>query len=312
MPGRLHPTVGWTVMEPVIRLEGLTKFYGRHRGVIDLDLEVYPGEVFGYLGPNGAGKTTTIRLLLDLIRPSRGRAVMLGGDPRADGPRLRREIGYLAGDPALYRKMTGRQLLSYLGHLRGMDGLGPAEQMAGRLDLDLERPIGDLSRGNRQKVALVQALMHSPRLLVLDEPTAGLDPLMQREFYRLVAEAKAEGRTVFLSSHVLSEVERIADRVGIVREGRLVVVEGLEALKAKAVRRLEMHFAGPVPREEFAALPGVQDVTVDDGVLACTAVGSIDRLVKAAARYEVTNLISHEADLEELFLRYYEEAGDAA
>jgi ABC-2 type transport system ATP-binding protein len=299
-------------VEPVIRLEALTKFYGRQRGVVDLDLEVYPGEVFGYLGPNGAGKTTTIRLLLDLIRPTRGRATVLGGDPRADGPRLRREVGYLAGDPALYRKMTGRQLLTYLGHLRGMPGLGPAEEMAARLELDLDRPIGDLSRGNRQKVAVVQALMHSPRLLVLDEPTAGLDPLMQREFYRLVAEAKAEGRTVFLSSHVLSEVERIADRVGIVREGRLVVVEGLEALKAKALRRLEIHFGGPVPRDEFAALPGVQDVVVENGLLSCTAVGSIDRLVKAAARYEVTNLAVHEADLEELFLRYYEGAGDAA
>ena len=299
-------------MEAVIRLEGLTKFYGKNRGVEGLDLEVYAGEAFGYLGPNGAGKTTTIRLLLDLIRPTSGRAVVLGSEPRRGGAALRRRVGYLAGDPALYRKMTGRQLLTYLGHLRGLNGLGPAELLAERLELDLSRPIGDLSRGNRQKVAVVQAFMHSPQLLVLDEPTSGLDPLMQREFYRLVAEAKAEGRTVFLSSHVLSEVERIADRVGIVREGRLVVVEGLDALKAKALRRLEIHFAGPVPRDEFAALPGVQEVVVEDGVLSCTAVGSIDRLVKAAARHEVTNLVSHEADLEELFLRYYEGAGDAA
>ena len=299
-------------MEAVIRLEGLTKYYGKSRGVSGLDLEVYPGEVFGYLGPNGAGKTTTIRLLLDLIRPTSGRALVLGSEPRRGGPALRRQIGYLAGDPALYRKMTGRQLLSYLGHLRGLPGLGPAEALAERFELDLSRPIGDLSRGNRQKVAVVQAFMHSPQLLVLDEPTSGLDPLMQREFYRLVAEAKAEGRTVFLSSHVLSEVERIADRVGIVREGRLVVVEGLDALKAKALRRLEIHFAAPVARDEFAALPGVQDVVVEGSVLICTAVGSIDGLVKAAARHEVTNLVTHEADLEELFLRYYEGAGDAA
>jgi ABC-2 type transport system ATP-binding protein len=299
-------------VEAVIHLEGLTKSYGKNRGVVGLDLEVYPGEVFGYLGPNGAGKTTTIRLLLDLIRPTSGRAVVLGSEPRAGGPALRRRIGYLAGDPALYRKMTGRQLLTYLGHLRGLDGLGPAEVLAERLELDLSRPIGDLSRGNRQKVAVVQAFMHSPQLLVLDEPTSGLDPLMQREFYGLVAEAKAEGRTVFLSSHVLSEVERIADRVGIVREGRLVVVEGLEALKAKALRRLEIHFATPVPREEFASLPGVQDVAVEGSMLSCTVIGSIDRLLKAAARYEVVNLVSHEADLEDLFLRYYEGAGDAA
>ena len=299
-------------MEPVIRLEGLTKSYGRSRGVVDLDLEVQGGEVFGYLGPNGAGKTTTIRLLLDLIRPTAGRALVLGIEPRRGGPALRRQIGYLAGDPALYLRMTGRQLLSYLGNLRGLEGPAAFEGLAERLDLDLSRPIGDLSRGNRQKVALIQAFLHSPQLLVLDEPTSGLDPLMQREFYRLVAEAKAEGRTVFLSSHVLGEVERIADRVGIVREGRLVVVEGLEALKAKALRRLEIHFAGPVPREEFAALPGVQNVVVEDGLLTATAVGSIDRLIKAAARYEVTNLVTHEADLEELFLRYYEGAGDAA
>ena len=299
-------------MEPVIRLEGLTKSYGRSRGVVGLDLEVQAGEVFGYLGPNGAGKTTTIRLLLDLIRPTAGRALVLGVEPRRGGPALRRQIGYLAGDPALYLRMTGRQMLSYLGNLRGLEGPAAFEGLAERLDLDLSRPIGDLSRGNRQKVALIQAFLHSPQLLVLDEPTSGLDPLMQREFYRLVAEAKAEGRTVFLSSHVLGEVERIADRVGIVREGRLVVVEGLEALKAKALRRLEIHFAGPVPREEFAALPGVQNVVVEDGLLTATAVGSIDRLIKAAARYEVTNLVTHEADLEELFLRYYEGAGDAA
>jgi ABC-2 type transport system ATP-binding protein len=299
-------------VEAVIRLEGLTKSYGKNRGVVGLDLEVYAGEVFGYLGPNGAGKTTTIRLLLDLIRPTSGRAVVLGSEPRAGGPALRRRIGYLAGDPALYRKMTGRQLLTYLGHLRGLPGLGPAEVLAERLELDLSRPIGDLSRGNRQKVAVVQAFMHSPQLLVLDEPTSGLDPLMQREFYGLVAEAKAEGRTVFLSSHVLSEVERIADRVGIVREGRLVVVEGLDALKAKALRRLEIHFATPVPREEFVSLPGVQDVAVEGSMLTCTVMGSIDRLLKAAARYEVVNLVSHEADLEDLFLRYYEGAGDAA
>lgn len=299
-------------MEAVIRLEGLTKNYGRSRGVMGLDLEVFPGEVFGFLGPNGAGKTTTIRLLLDLIRATSGRALVLGSEPPRGGPALRRQIGYLAGDPALYRKMTGRQLLTYLGHRRGLDGPGAAEALAERFELDLSRPIGDLSRGNRQKVAVVQAFMHSPRLLVLDEPTSGLDPLMQREFYRLVAEAKAEGRTVFLSSHVLGEVERIADRVGIVREGRLVVVEGLEALKGKALRRLEIHFAGPVPREEFASLPGVQDVAVEGTLLTCTAVGSLDRLVKAAARYEVANLAIHEADLEDLFLRYYEGAGDAA
>jgi ABC-2 type transport system ATP-binding protein len=299
-------------MDAVIRLQGLSKSYGRDRGVVDLDLEVQAGEVFGYLGPNGAGKTTTIRLLLDLIRPTSGRVEVLGGDPRRDGPAIRRRIGYLPGDLALYGRMTGRQMLTYLAHIWGMHDVRHAEEIAERLGLDLTRPIGDLSRGNKQKVGLVQAFMRSPALLVLDEPTAGLDPLMQHEFFHIVSEVKERGCTVFLSSHVLSEVERIADRVGIIREGRLVVVEGLEALKAKALRRLEIRFADSVPSEEFDRLPNVTDVTVDGGLLTCNTVGSIDGLIKAAARHEVISVISHEADLEDLFLHYYEGDDHAA
>ena len=299
-------------MAAVIIAEGVTKFYGRHRGVVDLDLEVRPGEVFGYLGPNGAGKTTTIRLLLDLIRPGSGSIRVLGMDPRADGLRLRREIGYLPGDLALYGRMTGRDLLSYVGHLRGMDGIGEAAPVAERLELDLTRRIGDLSTGNRQKLGIAQALMHRPRLLVLDEPTSGLDPLMQREFYAMVRRARAEGRTVFLSSHVLGEVERIADRIGIIRRGRMVIVERLEDLKAKALRRFEVHFAGEVDPGEFAGIPNLADVRVEGSVLHCTAAGSVGELMKVAARREITNVVSHEADLEELFLRYYEGPGDAA
>jgi ABC-2 type transport system ATP-binding protein len=299
-------------MDAVIRLQGLSKSYGRDRGVVDLDLEVQAGEVFGYLGPNGAGKTTTIRLLLDLIRPTSGRVEVLGGDPRRDGPAIRRRIGYLPGDLALYGRMTGRQMLTYLAHIWGMHDVRHAEEIAERLGLDLTRPIGDLSRGNKQKVGLVQAFMRSPALLVLDEPTAGLDPLMQHEFFHIVSEVKERGCTVFLSSHVLSEVERIADRVGIIREGRLVVVEGLEALKAKALRRLEIRFADSVPSEEFDRLPNVTDVAVDGGLLTCNTVGSIDGLIKAAARHEVISVISHEADLEDLFLHYYEGDDHAA
>ncbi len=299
-------------MEAVIRLEGLTKYYGKVRGVVDLDLEVRPGEIFGYLGPNGAGKTTTIRLLLDLIRPTRGRAEVLGLDPFVDGPAVRRQIGYLPGELALWNQMTGRQLLSYLSHEWEMESLAPAEEIAERLDLDLDRRVKDLSRGNKQKVGLVQALMHSPRLLMLDEPTSGLDPLVQREFYRLARQAKEEGRTVFLSSHVLSEVERIADRIGIIREGRLVVVESLSSLKEKALRRIEIRFSGPVPPESFASLPNVADVVVEDGLLSCTVSGSVDALIKAAARFDVEHVVTHEADLEELFIRYYEGIDDAA
>ena len=299
-------------MTVAIRTEGLTKYYGKERGVVDLDLDVLEGEVFGYLGPNGAGKTTTIRLLLDLLRPTRGTARVLGKDPYHDGIEIRSEIGYLPGELALYDRLTGHQMLTYLSHLRHMDGLGEAPRLAEHLDLDLSRPIGDLSSGNKQKVGLVQAFMHRPRVLILDEPTSGLDPLMQQEFYRLVHVARDEGRTVFLSSHILSEVERIADRVGIIREGRMVVVEGLDTLKERAPRRLDLHFSVPIPASEFEDLPHVADVAVDGTVVSCRVVGPIDPLVKRAARFEVTNIVSHEADLEELFLQYYRGAGDVS
>jgi ABC-2 type transport system ATP-binding protein len=292
-------------MTVAIHTEGLTKFYGKERGIVDLDLDVLEGEVFGYLGPNGAGKTTTIRLLLDLLRPTRGTSRVLGKHPYFDGVGVRSDIGYLPGELALYERLTGEQMLTYLSRLRNMDGLGDAPQLAEQLELDLSRQIGDLSSGNKQKVGLVQAFMHRPQVLILDEPTGGLDPLMQQEFYRLVHEAKEEGRTVFLSSHVLSEVERIADRVGIIREGRMVVVEELETLKERAPRRLDMHFAAFVPGSEFEALPNVEDVSVDGAVVSCRVVGSLDQLIKTASRFEITNVVSHEADLEELFLQYY-------
>ncbi len=299
-------------MTVAIHTEGLTKFYGKERGIVDLDLDVYEGEVFGYLGPNGAGKTTTIRLLLDLLRPTRGTSRVLGKHPYFDGVGVRSDIGYLPGELALYGNLTGEQMLTYLANLRKMESLGDAPQLAERLELDLSRQIGDLSSGNKQKVGLVQAFMHRPELLILDEPTGGLDPLMQQEFYRLVQEAKGEGRTIFLSSHVLSEVERIADRVGIIREGRMVVVEQLDTLKERAPRRLDLHFAGSIPAGAFESLPNVEDVTVDDTVVSCRVVGSVDELIKAAARFEVMNVVSHEADLEELFLQYYRGAEDVS
>ncbi|MCB2223428.1 MAG: ABC transporter ATP-binding protein [Actinobacteria bacterium] len=299
-------------MDAAVAAEGLTKSYGPHRGVADLDLEVGPGEVFGYLGPNGSGKTTTIRLLLDLLRPTSGSVRVLGRDPRRDGPALRREIGYLPGDLAFYDRMTGAEVLAYLGHLRGIDGPAAAAPIAGRLDLDLSRPVRDLSTGNRQKLGIAQALMHRPRLLILDEPTAGLDPLVQRAFYDMVRAARDEGATVFLSSHVLGEVERIADRVGIIREGRMVVVESLEGLRAKALRTFEVRFAAPVEAAGFAGIPGVDDVTVDGTVLHCTVAGPAGPLMRAAARHEIVNVVSRDADLEDLFLRTYEGAGDAA
>jgi ABC-2 type transport system ATP-binding protein len=291
--------------EVVILTEGLVKRYGRARGLAGLDLEVRQGEVYGFLGPNGAGKTTTIRLLVDLLRPTAGQVSVLGLDPRRDGVALRRRVGYLAGDFVVDGRQSGRELLRFLGNLRG--GVPPAriEELADRLDLDLGRRIKALSRGNRQKLGVVQAFMHAPELLILDEPTSGLDPFLQQEFQRMVGEASAAGQTIFMSSHVLSEVQQTAERVGIIREGRLVTVERVEALGERAVRHLELGFDRPVAAEEFTALPGVSDLRVDGPRLWCRLVGPPDALVKAAARHTVVDLLATEPDLEELFFDAY-------
>ena len=301
-----------TRSDSVILTEGLTKFYGKHRGLVDLNLEVRPGEVFGYLGPNGAGKTTTMRLLLDFIRPTQGRAEIFGMDIHTESREIRRRVGYLPGELETYENLTGWELLTYFANLQGGINWKYTEALAERLGLDLSRSIRTLSKGNKQKLGLVQAFMHQPELLVLDEPTSGLDPLVQQEFYRIVKEAKTEGQTLFLSSHVLAEVERIADRVGIIREGQLVLEEEVATLKAKALRQLEMHFAKPVPLEVFRGLPGVRNVKGENSAIHCTIEGSVDALIKAAAQFEVVNITSHEPDLEEIFLAYYKEGENLA
>ena len=292
-------------MADVILVEGLTKFYGKQRGIVDLDFSVAPGEVFGYLGPNGAGKTTTIRTLLDLIRPTSGRASVLGFDSKREPGEIHRRVGYLPGEFALYENLTGGEYLQHLAALRGDVDEGYVRALARRFDLDLAMRIRSLSHGNRQKVGLLQAFMHRPELLVLDEPTQGLDPLMQQEFYGLISEAREEGRTIFLSSHVMPEVERVCDRVGIIREGRLVAVEDIGDLRAKEMRNLEIHFAHPVPEAAFSSLEGVRGVDVEGDRLRCTVVGPVDGLVKAAAAFEVVDLVSHEQSLEEIFLTFY-------
>ena len=294
-------------MAAVIRTENLTKFYGKVRGVEDLTLEVEPGQVFGFLGPNGAGKSTTIRVLLDFIRPTSGRAEVFGISSTEDPIEIHRRVGYLPGELAMYDKMTGSELLTYFAALRQVEDLGEAHRVAEMLDLDLSRNIRSYSSGNRQKLGLAQAFLHSPELLILDEPTNGLDPLMQQTFYTLVDETRAAGRTIFLSSHVLPEVERIADRVAIIRGGHLVTVASVSELKEKAVHRLEIRFGGPVDPAEFDRLGGVRSVTAsaDSTVLSLSIEGSVDSAVKAAARHEVVNLVSHEGDLEDAFLTFY-------
>jgi len=297
---------------PVVSAEHLSKDYGRDRGVVDLGFEVEAGEVFGYLGPNGAGKTTTIRLLLDLIRPSAGRVQLFGLDARRNGPQARARVGYLPGDLRLYDRLTAREHLRYFASLRGMDGLGDGERLAERLDLELDRPIRALSKGNRQKVGLVQALMHRPELAVFDEPTAGLDPLVQQVVYQLVRETTADGRTVFVSSHVLSEVQHIADRVALIRDGRLVLVDTVETLRQRALTRVEVTFAEAPPAGTFDTVAGVHEVGRNGRVVQLTLEGSADPLVKALARYEVHALDSHEADLEDVFLELYRRPASAS
>jgi ABC-2 type transport system ATP-binding protein len=292
-------------MADVILAEHLTKSYGKQRGVIDLSFAVKPGEVFGYLGPNGAGKTTTIRTALDFIRPTSGRVAVFGLDSQRDSVEIHRRIGYLPGELALYERLTGAEFLQHFAALRR--GVEPAyvHELAERFDADLSARIRSLSHGNKQKVALVQAFMHRPELLVLDEPTTGLDPIVQQEFHRLVEEVRTEGRTVFLSSHVMPEVEHLCDRVAIIREGRLVAVEDVGDMKAKAVRTLDIHFAKPVAADAFAGLPGVREVAAQGDVLHLTVAGPLDAIVKAAAGYEVVDLESHEPSLEDIFLAFY-------
>ena len=291
----------------VIDTAKLTKYYGKQLGIEDVDLEVKRGEVFGYLGPNGAGKTTTIRTLLDFIRPTRGSATVFGLDIRQSSVDIHRRVGYLNGELALYNNMTGEDLLKYLGNLRGGLDWKYVRELAARFQCDLPRRIQGLSMGNKQKLGLLQAFMHKPELLILDEPTNGLDPLMQHEFYDLLTETKKEGRTIFLSSHILPEVEKVCDRVGIIRQGKLVTVETIEALKSHSVRQLEIHFARAIPKEKFSNVQGIRDILVQDKLLTCNVVGSLDALVKAAAQFEVINIISHEPSLEDIFMTYYNE-----
>ncbi len=298
-------------MSDAVRAELLTKHYDGVRGVEELTFTVRAGEVFGFLGPNGAGKTTTIRLLLDLIRPTSGRLEVFGLDARRDSVSIRSRVGYLPGELRLYEQLTGRELLAYLARLRGLDGLGDGVELAARLELDLERPIRALSKGNRQKVGLVQALQHRPDLLVLDEPTSGLDPLVQQTFYEIVRETIADGRTVFLSSHVLSEVQHVADRVAVVREGRLELVETVEGLRARAFTRVEATFAAALPAASFDRVPGIRELERRGAVVIFALEGSIDPLVKALARFEVVALDVHEADLEDVFLELYRRGANA-
>ncbi|NND84094.1 MAG: ABC transporter ATP-binding protein [Acidimicrobiia bacterium] len=293
--------------DTAIHTEGLTKHYGDVEALNDLDLVVGMGEVFGFLGPNGAGKTTMIRTILDLIRPTRGKASILGFDSHADAVEIRNHVGYLPSDLAMYPRLTGGDTLRYFANLRGGVDWPYVEELAERLGADLSTKVGDYSSGNRQKVGLIQAFMHRPRLLIMDEPSTGLDPLVQREFQHMLRELVAEGRTVFLSSHTLSEVQRVADRVGVIRLGRLVEVSAVDALRSRAIRHVELAYTAPVDVAAFARVEGVADPFAENNHVRMSFDGSMADLLRVAAQQgELVDIATQEADLEEIFLSYYD------
>ncbi len=293
-----------------VALDRVTKQYRGGGGIEEVSLEVAAGEVFGFLGPNGAGKTTTIRLLLDLIRPDTGHISLFGLDVRRDSVAIRRRVGYLPGDLALYDHLTARELLTHFCHLRGGPPWESVQVLVDRFDLDLDRPIRALSKGNRQKVGLVQALMGQPELLILDEPTSGLDPLVQQQVHAAITEAAEEGRTVFLSSHVLSEVGRVAHRVGLIRQGRVIAVKRVDELRDRSLHLVDVQFVdGPEPAA-LATIPGVGTVQQRGDAVHLEVTGSLDPLVRQLSRYRLRDLSVREPDLEESFLNLYE-AGHA-
>jgi ABC-2 type transport system ATP-binding protein len=298
-----------------IQTSMLSKDYGLGRGLFDLDLEVSPQEVFGFLGPNGSGKTTTIRCLMGMIQPTSGSAHVFGLDCRRDSVAVKRKVGYLPGDVPQFGSLRGKEVVAYLGGMRGGADPKVVRSIAERFDLDLSRRFREYSSGNKQKLGILLAFMHRPDLLILDEPTSGLDPLNQQEFYALLRESRAGGATVFLSSHILSEVEHVCDKVGIIRAGRLARVAQLEDLRHIRLHRVELEFppGAAVPETEIRSAAGVEDVTVTENRLTCTVRGSFEPLLKVIGNAHVTDVVSTEPTLEEIFLSYYTEtAGPTA
>jgi len=292
-------------MAAVITLEKLTKSYGSSRGIIEVDLEVQAGEIFGFLGPNGAGKTTTIRTMLDLIRPTGGKAFVFGIESSVDPVAIHRRIGYIPGEFALYDRLTGRQTLDYFANLRGGVDRAYQASLIERFDLDAGKRFKTYSKGNKQKIGVIAALQHRPELLVLDEPTSGLDPLVQQTFFETLRECVDGGATAFLSSHILSEVEKTCRRVAIIRDGRLTKLDTVDGLRDLAHHQVELRFAGPVPTAAFEAIEGVSELSAVDHTLRMRVAGPITPIVRAAAQYELLDFVSREPSLEETFLAQY-------
>lgn len=296
----------------VVTVHGLTRSFGPQRGVADVSFEVRRGEVFGFLGPNGAGKSTTIRLLLGLYRADSGTMTVLGHNPTREAVAVHRAVGYLPGELALYPRLTGRQQLTVVARMRGLADHTLRDELIERFGVEIDRPIHTLSKGNRQKIGLVAAFMHRPELLILDEPTAGLDPLLQDEFAQLVGEVTAGGATVFLSSHELDEVQRLVDRVAIIRSGRIVVTDTIAALRSAAPRRIVFGFEQDVDAIAFGELDGVEVVEADGRSVRLSVTGPVGPVLRVAADLGAIDVTARPADLDELFLRYYREDGSGA
>ena len=292
--------------EPIIVIDQLKKSYGKIQAVNGISMSVQHGEIFGFLGPNGAGKTTTIRCMLDVIRPSRGTIRILGLDAQRDKLALHQYIGYLPGDVHLPGQMTGKQIINYFSRLQGSEPV-LLNDLVARFDVEMKRPLKGYSKGMRQKIGIVLAFMCDPQVLILDEPTSGLDPLLQKVFNEFLLEEQARGKTIFMSSHIMSEVEKVCHRIAVIRKGELVTVEEVETLREKAGQRVTVEFGDPVIEEELTRIPGVSMVKKSNGHYQFNVSGSMDPLIKALSRHEVIRLQVEEAPLEEVFLKFYEE-----
>jgi ABC-2 type transport system ATP-binding protein len=289
-------------MENTIEIKNLTKYYGKTRGVENLSLEVKSGEIFGFLGPNGAGKTTTIRCMMDFIRPTSGSISILGMDSQKDSPKIKKNVGFLTGEVSLYEKLTGKEHIAYVQGFRGEAPL--TKELIKRLKFDPKIKVRNLSKGNKQKLALILALMHKPKIVIMDEPTSGLDPILQNEIYKVLENMKSKGSTVFFSSHIISEVERIADRVGIIKDGKLSRIESIEGLADKKIRNIEIRFKGEYHLSDFK-MPGVKRVEKNDEELILSYIGDINPLLKKLSSYNIADLKISHASLEDVFLEFY-------
>tara|TARA_Y100000814_G_scaffold245092_1_gene190171 strand:+ start:200 stop:1087 length:888 start_codon:yes stop_codon:yes gene_type:complete len=293
-------------MTSAIKIENLTKYYGKFKALSSLNLEVDTNSIYAFIGPNGAGKTTTIRTLLGMLNPNEGKVSVLGQQPTQKNVGRFNNIGYLPGELSMYDKLTGNELLKYFGNLKKITDWNYVNELVERLNCEPTKKIKTLSKGNKQKFGLVLAFMHKPQLLILDEPTSGLDPFLQKTTIELVQESKNNGATVFLSSHIFSEIDKIAETVGFIKEGELIVEEELEVLKSNAIKTIEIEFKSTPPTTLFDNIENVQKIGSENNAIKLNVTGSLNSVIKEISKFEVLNIISEEPSLEDLFMNYYE------